>query len=214
MQPQSRALEVKNKNMSATEERKNLYATTRADLLVRQLSNSENFDKAILSLSTGALGLSLTFIKFIVPLEKAISIGYLTLSWLMFGAAIIATLLSFVSSQLGINKQLVFAKEYYLNNNEEFLAKTNWFAKITNYLNYAAGLFFAIAVATTIFFVTQNLKGESKMTENKSGNTPIHEGATIPTMQKVTVPDETRGATIPDMQPVPEDQSGDNNQSD
>jgi len=51
--------------------REEIYAETRKDLLTRQLSNSEKFDGAILTLSTAALGVSLTFIKDIVPLGKA-----------------------------------------------------------------------------------------------------------------------------------------------
>lgn len=38
------------------EERKSLYAETRKDLLLRQLSNSERYDNAILSLSRVKLG--------------------------------------------------------------------------------------------------------------------------------------------------------------
>ena len=44
-------------NMDADQElRLKLYADARADLLKRQLSNSENADRAILSVSTAALG--------------------------------------------------------------------------------------------------------------------------------------------------------------
>ena len=49
-----------------------LYGETRADLLKRQLSNSENADRAILSVSTAALGFSLAFLKDIVSLQDAI----------------------------------------------------------------------------------------------------------------------------------------------
>jgi len=57
--------------MSDLSERQRVYERTRDDLLKRQLSNAENFDKAILSVSTAALGFSLAFLKDIVPLAEA-----------------------------------------------------------------------------------------------------------------------------------------------
>ncbi len=50
-------------DQSNMEERKKLYARTRDDLPARNLSNSEKYDNAILTLSTGLLGLSPAFIK-------------------------------------------------------------------------------------------------------------------------------------------------------
>ncbi len=44
-------------------ERQALYAKTREDLLARNLSNSEKFDAAILTLSMAALGVSFTLIR-------------------------------------------------------------------------------------------------------------------------------------------------------
>lgn len=57
-------------NDDTQEERRRIYASTRQDLLSRNLSNSETYDNAILTLSTGILGISMAFIKDIVPLKK------------------------------------------------------------------------------------------------------------------------------------------------
>ena len=54
-----------------TAEKLKLLAETRADLLKRQLSNSENYDKAVISLSTAFLGFSLAFLKDLVPIHRA-----------------------------------------------------------------------------------------------------------------------------------------------
>ncbi len=51
--------------------RNDLYAKIRDDLLKRQLSNSENADRAVLSVSAAALGFLLAFIKDMVPLGMA-----------------------------------------------------------------------------------------------------------------------------------------------
>lgn len=100
--------------MSDEQARKDLYAETRKDLLSRQLSNSERFDTAVLTLSTGALGASLAFISNVVPLERAQCLILLRVSWWLFGVSIGSTMLSFLASQRGIARQLEYAEAYYL----------------------------------------------------------------------------------------------------
>jgi hypothetical protein len=139
------------------EERQRLYAETRKDLLTRQLSNSEKFDGAILTLSTGGLGISLAFIKDIVPIEKTQCVVLLIVSWRFFGSAIVSTLISFLMSQKGIDKQLHYAEEYYLNQKNEYLTKTNIPAEATKFLNLTSAILFIIAIVLTITFVSINI---------------------------------------------------------
>lgn len=138
------------------EERRRLYEQTRKELLDRQLSNSQIYDRAILTLSTSALGISLAFIKNVVSLKIAHCKGLLITSWYFFGLAIIITLLSFWASQKGIKKQLGYAHKYYIDEKDEYLTKTNCYAKITEFLNYCSGALFIVAVFLTILFVTIN----------------------------------------------------------
>lgn len=144
-------------NDERKDEWKRLYAETRKDLLTRQLSNSEKFDGAVLTLSTGALGISLVFIKDVVPLEKAQCAELLIVSWCFFGLAIISVVISFLVSQEGIKKQLNHAEEYYLNGKEEYLTKANIPAKVTDFLNYASGVLFVLGIILTIIFVSINI---------------------------------------------------------
>jgi hypothetical protein len=65
-------------------ERKRIYEALREHILKSQLSNSENFDKAILSLSSAFLGASLTFTNSIIPLKGAWYLWQLYLSWASF----------------------------------------------------------------------------------------------------------------------------------
>jgi len=208
------------------EERKKIYAITRQDLLVRNLSNSEKYDNAILTLATGILGISLAFIKDIVPLGKAEFIPLLKLSWWLFGAAIVSTLVSFAVSQLAIKRQLEYAERYYLEGKEEFLNQKNHPALLTEYINYASGGLFILGIIASVCFVSMNVKGGHTM--SKDTNQPINEGApipklqgispapekgspsvqhlqggaTVPTLQRVATTPGERGATVPAMQPV------------
>jgi len=197
--------------------REELYAETRKDLLTRQLSNSEKFDGAILTLSTAVLGISLTFIKDIVPLSQVQDMCLIKISWWFFGFAILSTIFSFIVSQLGINTQLSYAEEYYLNNKNEYLTKTNIAAKITEIFNYSAAFFFVMALIFTIIFVSINLQGNPIMTDDdkstkntsiknttiKSTKASLKEAASIPNLQRVLEIDPlTKAATIPNMQPI------------
>lgn len=139
------------------EERKKLYARTRDDLLARNLSNSEKYDNAILTLSTGLLGLSLAFIKDIVPLAQSHYVFLLIMSWCAFGASIVSTLVSFALSQRGIERQLEYAGKYYLEELEEFLDKKNRPKQWTDFVNYLSGILFIVGIITTILFVSLNI---------------------------------------------------------
>jgi hypothetical protein len=179
------------------EERKKIYAATRQDLLNRNLSNSEKYDNAILTLSTGILAISLAFIKDIVPLNIASFAILLLMSWCLFGLAIVSTLVSFVLSQFAIKRQLDYAEKYYLDRKDEYLTKKNRLARFTEYANYTSGGFFIIGIITTIIFVSVNISGEDKMAKHLT-----KDGAIVPTLQKIQTETEKRGATIPELQPV------------
>jgi hypothetical protein len=146
-------------DMDDDKERRALYAKTREDLLARNLSNSEKFDAAILTLSMAALGVSLTLIRGGKGLENAHHGLYLVVSWWCFGLAIISTMLSFYASQSAINKQLDYADKYYLQGKPEYLNKTSVSHVLTDSLNYASGILFIVAIMLTIVFVSANLRG-------------------------------------------------------
>ena len=96
-----------------------LYVKEEEDLSKRDLSNVENLDKAILSLSSAGLGLSLVFIKNVVELSKANHVWVLNGSWLMFVLAITSTLLSYLFGQRALNKQREFNEKYFLEGDED-----------------------------------------------------------------------------------------------
>lgn len=95
----------------STEELRKTRSAELAVIRTRQSSNTQMFDKAILTLSSAGLGVSLAFIKDIVPLDKAISVWglkttiVLYVSWGLFVAAIVTTLYSFIASLQELQKQ-------------------------------------------------------------------------------------------------------------
>lgn len=134
-----------------------MYSEYRRDLLGRQLSNAVQHDKAILSLSTGALGLSIGFIKDIVPLKEALAIRLLILSWSLFGAAIIGTVVSYPIGQKAINVQLKYAEKYYIEKKNEYFKRRNPWSVAIMYIGMVSSVAFVIAVILTVIFVSLNL---------------------------------------------------------
>lgn len=127
------------------------------EIAKRQLSNNEAFDKAILSLSSAGLALSLTFFKFVVPANEAVSIGNIKWAWYLFLAAIISTILSFIASQAALKKELQNAEKYYLQDLEEYENKNNPASNLTEALNIISALFFISAIINVVRFVVANI---------------------------------------------------------
>ncbi len=123
----------------------------------RMLSNNEAFDKAVLTLSSAGLGLSLTFFKFVVPVEQAINTELLERGWFLFLAAIISTMLSFVVSQQAQKKEIEYAEKYYLKDLKEYENKNNPAANLTEALNILSGILFISALISIVLFVTNNI---------------------------------------------------------
>lgn len=128
------------------------YNARRDELFKQKLSKSENFDKAILTVSTAALGFSLAFIKDIVHIETAKYMAVLFISWLLLALTIIFTLASFLIGQNEIKEELKRVKRYYLDKDQsafdESMSKRHW-AEACNY--FAVTLFAAGVILTSIF---------------------------------------------------------------
>lgn len=135
-----------------------LYVKEEEDLSKRDLSNVENLDKAILSLSSAGLGLSLVLIKNVVELSKADHLWGLYGSWLMFVLAITSTLLSYLFGQRALNKQREFNEKYYLEGDENAGEKISRASQITRILSYVSVFTYIAAVSCTVLFIGLNLE--------------------------------------------------------
>lgn len=87
-----------------TVERENRIETTdykayRAWLTQAEHQASRDFDKAVMTLSAGALGLTIAFIHDIAPEPAASSIRWLGVGWALLVISLVAILASFLTSQ-------------------------------------------------------------------------------------------------------------------
>lgn len=134
-----------------------IYDAYRDDVRKRQLSNNENYDKTILTLSSSGLALSLTAIKFAIPLATASHLFLIQGSWWLFGITIFISIIAYWVSNKALDIQLENAEDYYSKGIEDAFSKKNWYSDINDLLNMAAGVTFIIATAFIISFVTFNI---------------------------------------------------------
>ena len=183
------------------ETREKLYSELKVELYKRQLSNSENFDKSVLTYAVAGLGLSLGFLKDFIPITSAAFGWLLYMSWALFVFAVVLTMISFDLSQRGVKKQLELARRYYLEFDDSALGETNRFSRFTELVNFWSGISFVVALIFTTVFVAINLERAAAVKDKKPEVAPL--GALIPDLQRIAQPDVVRGAPLPDIRPVP-----------
>lgn len=123
----------------------------------RLLSNSEAFDKAVLTLSSSFLGLSLIFYRSVIPEGDVYCIEYLKYSWVSFVVAIISTVLSFFASQASLKDEAFYAERYYNFNDDDYENKQSKWTRITEFLNLVSAFGFILGVVLMFMFVTKNI---------------------------------------------------------
>jgi len=182
-----------------------IHDSFRDELNKRQLSNTENYDKSILTLSSAGLAISLTSLNFFVPAGAVEWLCLVVVSWWCFFAAVSLSLIAYLVSNAAINKQLEIARDYYVNRLKSAENKKNLLSTVNNWLNRLVGLIFIMAIGSLVLFVTINLKMETismSDQENKviTETVSITKSATLPSMQSVP---GLESATVPVMQAVP-----------
>lgn len=134
------------------------YREERKDLISAELEQASSFDKYILTLAAGTFGLSLLFIKDIVPYPEARTIWLLVTAWASFGASILSTLISFLQSQKAYQKQREILDNDYAKEAKRVQGEIkNKFATYTQCLNGASMILFLVGVIFLIIFSAVNL---------------------------------------------------------
>jgi hypothetical protein len=111
------------------------------------------YDKAIMALSGGALGVSMTFLKDIV-LANGVRNGFALLSaWSCWGASVTCILISFYSSVAAHQKAV-----FQLDEKIIYVQKPGGMSdRATRILNLSAGMFFVLGMISIVVFAASNL---------------------------------------------------------
>jgi hypothetical protein len=114
---------------------------------------SEAYDKAIMTLSGGALGLSLTFMKDIAQSPRSETIWRLELSWGCLAASLAFILLSMLSSQWALRKAIKQVDHGFPKGTRA----GGGFSILTSLLNIFSGIAFVLGIGLLAWFTIANL---------------------------------------------------------
>jgi hypothetical protein len=127
----------------------------RKTLQMTEQQMQAEYDKSVLTLSGGALGISMTFLKDIVLTKGGIQGGcFLLMAWIFWGMSITCTLYSFYTSTLAFRKAIKQTDEGKIYSE----LQGGYFQLITNILNFSSGLLFLIGVIFIVIFTSYNIK--------------------------------------------------------
>jgi hypothetical protein len=125
------------------------------DHLVEALhAASQDYDRAVMTLASGTLALSVTFAHNIAPTPVAWSRNLLVGSWALLGLALIAILISLLTSQGGLRRAIADVDA----GNEAALRKPGGLrALITERLNVLAGGSFVVGLGLFAYYAFVNI---------------------------------------------------------
>ncbi|MBW3565472.1 MAG: hypothetical protein KY459_12165 [Acidobacteria bacterium] len=157
-----------------------LYIAERNRLIDSKRQTSGSFDRAVLTLSSGAIALSVTFLQFTTP--AADSLAYLNSAWLLFAIAILFILFSLLSSQKATEVEISYLDVWYhdwIHPNDQ---DRNMYTQYTRWLNFGAAIAFFIAVFLFGLFASINStkgkhdvrqeQGDGRQSETNFGSGP------------------------------------------
>ncbi|MHA3774885.1 hypothetical protein ACXR0O_25475 [Verrucomicrobiota bacterium sgz303538] len=124
----------------------------RQSLVAAEQSMQSEYDKAVMALSGGALGISFTFLKDIIGTKGLIHYSTLLGAWILWGLSISFILASFFTSTKALRKAVTDTDMHtvYMT-----LAKSPW-ATATKILNALGGICFFLGLVALVIFVAHN----------------------------------------------------------
>ena len=123
----------------------------REHLVLARQASQDAYDKALLSLSGGALGLSMAFLDKIAA-EEAVSSQCLLAAWVLWTASLLLVLFSHFFSHQGLSRAL-----FILDSGAEADVTRGMAVRFTKWCNALGGLAFLAGVCFMVAFAYLNI---------------------------------------------------------
>ncbi len=133
---------------------KDVYLDERKININLELESTKTFDKAIITLSSGALGLSITFIRLIAPSPKYLWILFSAWGLLLFSLFTIMLSFKFSIRSLRRYRDMLDADQ---KGERDALKQKNTLARWTSFLNLFSLIAFILGIISLAVFVGTNL---------------------------------------------------------
>lgn len=122
-------------------------------LVTAEQRAQEDFDKTVLALSGGALGISFAFVKNIIGDQPAVYSWALLSAWIAWGFSVTCVLASYFVSQIALRHAIK-----QVDDNKIFEQSPGGiYSKITAVLNAFGGLLFLLGVVLMVMFAALNM---------------------------------------------------------
>ena len=125
----------------------------RTSLLDLEQKMQASFDKAVMALSGGALGLSFTFLRDVAKANPLNFSRCLLAAWICWGLSVTCVLCSFLTSAIALRHA---TKQTYAKLIDIEIVGGR-FNTITKYLNYAGGALFFLGLVFIVIFIGANM---------------------------------------------------------
>ena len=120
-------------------------------------SSTDSFDRNLLNLSSAALGVSLVFLKELVPLSQARALPLLYSSWVLFAICIVTTVLSFRFSIAAQSARIPDLFRYYIKGDNTALNRKTFATRALRWCTEIGTYTFVSGIGCTLSFVVTNL---------------------------------------------------------
>ena len=176
--------------------------------LIEDKKNSTNpFDRTILSMSGGALGLSLIFIKQVAVNPSFVSSLVLAVSWFGFAASVVTILISFLSSSHAIQQQIDLLGRQYNGTEPDESNPTNQWTILTRHLNWVSLCCFLRGVGFFATFSFLNLPESKENTMEEERRVEVADEPSTRNDEKVTEGYDPTPNPVPPRKPRGGDES-------
>ncbi|WP_152526877.1 hypothetical protein [Pseudogulbenkiania ferrooxidans] len=156
------------KQEEAQRQRQEMFFKYNEEISKRTLTNSEQQDRHVITLSSAAIGFSMVVLKEF-PKEWRQFNYLLSIALISLVVSIALVISSYIVSQLELEKQLEIARKYYLENDEDAL-KAERKNAITKYINIFSGSSFVAGMLFLALFTYKTFSLENNMTDQKRKN--------------------------------------------
>lgn len=130
-------------------------------LIAAEQKSQDSYDKTIVSLSGGALGISLLFIKNIVGESEPVLVWAVITAWCLWAASITSVVISYFLSRMALRKAITQTDEGDYTGGVGGCA-----AMLTQIFNILSGAIFILGIVFLIIFAANNME-DNVMSEDQ-----------------------------------------------
>jgi len=129
------------------------YLQERYSLISSKSGQVKLFDKTLILIATGALTLSIAFIRDIIPDIKPSTSGLLKVSWACFSISLLFVLLAYLFSKFAYQKAITDLWDFIYKD----IKKINYWSILVDFLNVSSVIAIFIGVIYLVLFSARNL---------------------------------------------------------